>query len=84
MEHDDSCAKSSQATSLPTRAMFDKTNRLLASSDNIIPKPSGTDGLYIVPGHSNTIHVVTPGKGGGGYLKCDRFFFMNTSTRICD
>ena len=61
--------------------MFDKANRLLELPENIIPKPGGTDGSYIVPGHSNTIHIVTPGKGGS--LKCDRSC-VNVSTRICE
>ena len=61
--------------------MFDKANRLLELPENIIPKPGATDGSYIVPGHSNTIHIVTPGKGGS--LKCDRSC-VNISTRICE
>ena len=60
---------------------FDKANRLLELPENIIPKPGATDGSYIVPGHSNTIHIVTPGKGVS--LKCDRSC-VNVPTRICE
>jgi hypothetical protein len=61
--------------------VFDKANRLLDSPENIIPKPGATDGSYIVPGYSNTIHIVTPGKGGS--LKCDRDC-VNNSTKLCE
>ena len=47
---------------------FDKANRLLELPENIIPKPGARDNSYIVPGQSNTIQIVTPGKRGGGGL----------------
>ena len=45
------------------------------------PKPGATDGSFIVAGYGNTIHVVTPGKGGS--LKCDRAC-VNFSTSVCE
>lgn len=62
-------------------AMFEKANHLLDSPANVIPKPGATDGSFIVAGHSNNIHVVTPGKGGS--LKCDRSC-VNSSTKTCE
>jgi hypothetical protein len=62
-------------------AMFDKAKKLLNSPENVIPKSGATDGSFIVAGHSNNIHIVTPGKGGS--LKCDRSC-INSSTKICE
>ena len=66
-KHPPITALESGITTIPMpilETMFDKANRLLELPENIIPKPGGTDGSYIVPGHSNTIHIVTPEKGG--------------------
>ena len=63
------------------RAMFEKANRLLNTPDHVIPKPGATDGSFIVAGHGNQVHCVTPGKGG--CLKCDRIC-VNSSTKICE
>ncbi len=59
--------------------MFDRASQLLRKCDNVIPKPGATDGSFVVAVHNNTIHVITPGKGG--CLKCDRNC-VNSSTRI--
>ena len=48
----------------------EKANHVLQVSNNVVPKPGVTDGLFIVAGYGNTIHVVTPGKRRS--LKCDR------------
>ena len=77
-------ASDSGITTVPMpilQAMFEKANQLLRKRDNVIPKPGATDGSFIVAGNSNTIHVVTLGKGG--CLKCDRNC-VNNSTRICE
>ena len=74
-------ASSCGITSVPSpilTAMFDKANHLLQVSSNVVPKP---DGLFIVAGYGNTIHVVTPGIGGS--LKCDRAC-VNFSTSACE
>ena len=63
------------------RAMFEKANRLLNTPDHVIPKPGATNGSFIVAGHGNQVHCVTPGKGG--CLKCDRIC-VNSSTKICE
>ncbi len=62
-------------------AMFDKANHLVQVTSNVVPKPGASDGSFIVAGHGNTIHTVTPGKGGS--LKCDRVC-VNCSTNICE
>ena len=77
-------ASDSGITTVPMpilQAMFDKASQLLRKRDNVIAKPGATDGSFIVAGTGNTIHVVTPGKGG--CLKCDRNC-VNSSTRICE
>ena len=77
-------ASSCGITSVPSpilTAMFDKANHLLQVSSNVVPKPGATDGSFIVAGYGNTIHVVTPGKGGS--LKCDRAC-VNFSTSVCE
>ena len=62
-------------------AMFDKANRLLQASSHMVPKPGASDGSFIVAGHANTFHVVTPGKGSS--LKCDKSC-VNSTTSICE
>ena len=62
-------------------SMFERANRLLEFPENVISKPGATDGSFIVAGHSNKIHIVTPGKGGS--IKCDRSC-VNSSTKICE
>ena len=77
-------ASDSGVTTVPMpilSAMFEKANRLLQTPSNVIPKPGASNGSFIVVGHGNTIHSVTPGKGG--CLKCDRTC-VNSSTRICE
>ena len=62
-------------------AMFDKANHFLQMSSNVVPKPGASDGSFIVAGHGNTIHIVTPGKGAS--LRCDRAC-VNCSTNTCE
>ncbi len=61
--------------------MFDKANHLVQVTSNVVPKPGASDGSFIVAGHGNTIHTITPGKGGS--LKCDRAC-VKCSTNICE
>ena len=61
--------------------MFDKANALVRAPKNVLPKPGATDNSYIVAGYGNTIHCVTPGKGG--CMKCDRTC-THSSTGICE
>ena len=77
-------ASTSGVTTVPKPilgAMFDKANRLLQASNHVVPKPGPSDGSFIVAGHGNTFHVVTPGKGSS--LKCDGNC-VNRSTSICE
>jgi hypothetical protein len=77
-------ASTSGVTTVPKPilgAMFDKANRLLQASNHVVPKPGASDGSFIVAGHGNTFHVVTPGKGSS--LKCDGNC-VNRSTSICE
>ena len=46
----------------------------------MVPTQGASNNSFIVAGHDNTTHTVTPGKGGS--LKCDRAC-VNFSTNIC-
>ena len=76
-------ASRSRVTTVPMpilSAMFDKANRLLQASSHVVPKPGASDGSFIVAGHANTFHLVTPGRGSS--LKCDKNC-VNSTTSIC-
>ncbi len=77
-------AADSGITTIPMpilQTMFEKADKLVSTDGNVILKPGGTDGAYVVAGHSNRILIVTPGKGGA--LSCDRSC-PNRSTRLCE
>lgn len=77
-------ASESGITNIPLpilQTMFEKAADLFSTVESIVLKPGGTDGSYVVAGHSNRILIVTPGKGGS--LTCDRQC-SNRSTGLCE
>ena len=67
---------------MPTlSAMFDKDNLLLQASNHVFPKSGASDGSFIVAGHGNTFHFVTPGKSSA--FNCDKNC-GNYTTSICE
>ena len=62
-------------------SMYQKANQLLSKPDHVVPKPGASNGSFIVAGSSDTIHVVTPGKGGS--LTCDRSC-IHRKTKLCE
>ena len=61
--------------------MFEKAKYLLQKKGLVVPKPSATDGSYVVDGNANNVYTVTSGKSNS--LKCDRAC-VYAKSKICE